>query len=127
LRLPAPQPQDAAMVFGVVGLTSSAGISGWVEYLLLRSALQRRIGIVRVERAFYGKLLAAALAAGVISLLALKWLLPGVRGILPLPASWFTVVNGIGSIVIFAAVYLPVTLWLQIPETRRLLRSARGN
>jgi putative peptidoglycan lipid II flippase len=126
LHLPAPQPQDAAMVFGSVGLTSSAGISGWVEYLLLRSALRKKIGAVHVEGAYYWKLLAAALPAGLASMAALERLLPGMQRFLLLPASWSHVIDGLGALAIFGAVYLPATYFMGIQETRRILRFGRG-
>jgi|RhiMetdeSRZDD1v2_1073273.scaffolds.fasta_scaffold02592_18 putative peptidoglycan lipid II flippase len=42
LRLPSMLGVDPQ--WGVAGLTASAGIAGWVEFALLRSALNRRIG-----------------------------------------------------------------------------------
>jgi putative peptidoglycan lipid II flippase len=51
--------------WGVAGLTASAGIAGWVEFSLLRSALRKRIGATPLGVSFSAKLWAAAtLAAG---------------------------------------------------------------
>jgi len=51
--------------WGVAGLTASAGVSGWVEFLLLRRALGRRIGSDPVGAAYLARLwLAAILAVG---------------------------------------------------------------
>ena len=51
--------------WGVAGLTASAGVSGWVEFFLLRRALGARIGAEPVEGAYLLRLwFAAALAAG---------------------------------------------------------------
>ncbi len=50
---------------GAVGLTLSAGLSGWIEFLLLRRALQERIGSTELPRLFATKIWAAALVAGV--------------------------------------------------------------
>ena len=49
---------------GAVGLTLSAGMAGWIEFLLLRRALQARIGSTELPRFFATKIWAAALAAG---------------------------------------------------------------
>jgi putative peptidoglycan lipid II flippase len=51
--------------WGVAGLTSTAGISGWVEFTLLRRALNRRIGKTGLPASLIARLwLAAAIAAG---------------------------------------------------------------
>jgi putative peptidoglycan lipid II flippase len=54
----------------VAGLTLSAGMAGWVEFALLRRALQARIGAVvasvsRIARLWVGAIIAAAAAYGV--------------------------------------------------------------
>jgi putative peptidoglycan lipid II flippase len=47
--------------WGVAGLTISAGIAGWVEFVLLRRTLNLRIGDTGLPRAYLAKLWAAAL------------------------------------------------------------------
>lgn len=49
--------------WGVAGLTSSAGIAGWVEFTLLRRTLNRRIGNTGLPAMLVAKLWAAASAA----------------------------------------------------------------
>ena len=49
--------------WGVAGLTASAGAAGWVEFSLLRWALNRRIGKSGLERKLLLELWAMALAA----------------------------------------------------------------
>ena len=44
--MPLPAATGGATAMGTVGLTASAGIAGWLEYILLRTFLQRRIGRV---------------------------------------------------------------------------------
>jgi putative peptidoglycan lipid II flippase len=68
--LPLPRLLGIDRHWGVAGLTLSAGISGWVEFALLRRALQARIGAVlvsssRVARLWVGALLSAACGYGV--------------------------------------------------------------
>jgi putative peptidoglycan lipid II flippase len=50
--------------WGVAGLTASAGIAGWVEFLLLRRGLAKRIGATSVPPVFLAKLWSTALLAG---------------------------------------------------------------
>jgi putative peptidoglycan lipid II flippase len=52
--------------WGVAGLTISAGVSSWIEFLLLRRSLNRRIGGTGLARQHLAKLWAAAVAAAVI-------------------------------------------------------------
>lgn len=48
---------------GVAGLTASAGVSGWVEFALLRRALGNRIGATQVGFAYLARLWAVAIFA----------------------------------------------------------------
>ncbi len=50
-------------LWGVAGLTSSAGIAAWVEFTLLRRTLNRRIGATGLPASFVGKLWASAIVA----------------------------------------------------------------
>jgi putative peptidoglycan lipid II flippase len=68
--LPLPRLLGIDQRWGVAGLTLSAGMAGWVEFALLRRALQARIGAVvasvsRVARLWAGALISAAFAYGV--------------------------------------------------------------
>jgi putative peptidoglycan lipid II flippase len=49
--------------WGAAGLTASAGISGWIEFLLLRHALSKRIGADPVGATFLLRLWASAIVA----------------------------------------------------------------
>jgi putative peptidoglycan lipid II flippase len=68
--LPLPRALGIDPRLGAVGLTASAGIAGWVEFLLLRRRLNQRIGstglpITRSAKLWSAALLAAAAAYGV--------------------------------------------------------------
>jgi putative peptidoglycan lipid II flippase len=71
--LSAPAHQDEAMVIGSAALSASTAIGGWIEYLLLRKALEKRVGKVRVPAPFIRRLWLAALCAGAAALLARSW------------------------------------------------------
>jgi putative peptidoglycan lipid II flippase len=85
--LPLPRALGIDHNWGVAGLTSSAGIAGWVEFALLRRGLQARIGHVAFSAVRVLKLWGAALTAAALSLL-LEWRLhlgsPVLRGLLVL-------------------------------------------
>jgi putative peptidoglycan lipid II flippase len=53
--------------WGVAGLTASAGIAGWAEFALLRSALAKRIGPVSLAAGFAARLWAVAFVAAVLA------------------------------------------------------------
>lgn len=64
--IPLPHLVGIDPKWGVAGLTASAGVSGWVEFLLLRRSLGRRIGSDPVGAAYLARLWIAAIpAAGV--------------------------------------------------------------
>ncbi len=96
--LPLPRALGIDPNWGVAGLSSSAGLAAWVEYLLLRRGLQARIGHVAFSNSRVGKLWGAALTAAALSLLV-EWRLhlgsPMLRGLLIL--------------IPFGAIYLVIT------------------
>jgi putative peptidoglycan lipid II flippase len=68
--LPLPRLLGIDRHWGVAGLTLSAGMAGWVEFALLRRALQARIGAIvlprfQVARLWGAALISAACAYGV--------------------------------------------------------------
>src|SRR5204863_5275428 len=68
--IPLPRALGLAPMWGAAGLTASAGIAGWIEFLLLRSRLNRRIGHTGLPRQFVGLLwLSAAVSAGLALLI----------------------------------------------------------
>jgi putative peptidoglycan lipid II flippase len=72
LQLPGLLGFDAR--WGVAGLTASAGVSGWVEFFLLRRALAARIGAEPVEGLYLLRLwVAAVVAAGAAWAVKLTW------------------------------------------------------
>jgi putative peptidoglycan lipid II flippase len=84
--------------WGAAGLTASAGIAGWVEFVLLRRAVNRRIGNTGIPRQRLGTLWgAAALAA------AAAW---GIRAVAPASRP---LVVGVTAIAAYGAVYFLVT------------------
>jgi putative peptidoglycan lipid II flippase len=93
--------------WGAAGLTSSAGIAGWVEFLLLRSRLNRRIGETGLPRKLSAQLWACAIVATLAG-----W---GTRYIV---AGQNRFVGGIAVLVVFGLVYLGATIVAHVPEAR---------
>src|SRR5882724_2041131 len=71
--LPLPRALGIEPKWGVAGLTASAGIAGWVEFVLLRRTLNKRIGRTGLSFPFVGKLWLGA-AAGAVAGWGLKLL-----------------------------------------------------
>jgi putative peptidoglycan lipid II flippase len=113
--LPVPHLLGIAPRWGVAGLTISAGISAWVEFVLLRRALNRRIGMSGLPAVFLAKLWAAALLAG-----AAAWTVHDALGRRsPIPAA--IIILGI-----YGGLYFAATLLFQLPEARALFSRARN-
>ena len=96
--------------WGAAGLTVSAGLAGWVEFTLLRRALNDRIGQTGVPLGLMARLwggaLGAATAAGVVKL--------ALQDQHPLIVALF-------SLGIYGIAYFTITAELGVTESRRLL------
>jgi len=66
--IPLPPMLGIAQRWGVAGLTVSAGAAGWLEFSMLRIALNRRIGATGLDRRFLIQLWSMALAASAAGL-----------------------------------------------------------
>ena len=95
---------------GAVGLTASAGMAGWLEFLLLRRALTSRIGTTGLQPAALLRLWAAGLVAG-----AAGW------GVMVFVSPAHQMVRGLAALAVFALVYGLATFALRVPEARALV------
>jgi putative peptidoglycan lipid II flippase len=103
--IPLPPLLGIAQKWGVAGLTASAGISGWVEFTLLRRRMNRRIGHTGLNRALVLKLYAIAILAGVVAFavkLQTAGMGPRPQGLIVLP--------------IYGGIYLGAAKLLKLPE-----------
>ncbi len=105
--LPLPRALGVELHWGAVGLTASAGLSGWVEFYLLRRKLNRLIGRTGLPASFILKLWAAA-AAGA----AVGW---GIK--LALPTRQPFIVAAL-VLVPYGLTYFAVTYLFGLPELR---------
>jgi putative peptidoglycan lipid II flippase len=117
MALKLPPMLGIPLRWGTAGLTASAGIAGWIEFMLLRRALRKRIGAVTIPASFLVKAwLVAAVAA--IPATALRWVLP--HGAL--------ILRGIVILGAFGLLYLALADRvgvLKLSEARALLRGRR--
>ena len=120
---------------GAVGITATTGFAAWLEYLLLRRALARRIGRTGIPAPrllwFWG----SALLAGTLGLLCKAWLTrragpdPAVMRfwgweVLPAPALGPIAVAAV-VVPLFGVVYLGLTALGGVSQLRGLLSRLR--
>jgi putative peptidoglycan lipid II flippase len=118
--LPLPRLLGIDPRWGAAGLTASAGMAGWVEFVLLRAALNRRIGATGLPVALAARRWAAA-AAGA----GAAW---GLRMVVPVGGP---ILTALLLLTVYGGVYFFLTDRLGVPEaaavTRRLrMREPRG-
>ena len=112
--IPLPGILGIAPEWGAAGLTASAGVSGWVEMLLLRSTLNARIGKTGLSASYVAQLWGSAIAAA-----AIAW---GVKVALP---SLHPIVTAILVLGPYGVAFLAMTLALRVPEASSSLARLR--
>ncbi len=96
--------------WGTAGLTASAGVSGWVEFLLLRRTLNKRIGHTGLSADFTTRLwIAAAIGAGI------AWAIKSISPVNHPIATALLVLTPYGL------VYLVTTIVFNVPEARSVI------
>jgi len=101
--------------WGVAGLTASAGIAGWIEYLLLRHSMNSRIGRTGVRAIYLFKLWGAAAVAAVVGF-GLKMILPPMHAI-PLA------ILVLGT---YGVLYFLIGAALKVVEARQILTQVKN-
>ena len=100
--------------WGTAGLTASAGIAGWIEFLLLRRSLGRIVGKAQFSVTLMAKLWLAALVSGAAGY-AIKLELP----------IHHPVIRGIVILGVFGVLYFPISAALGVEESRHWLKRIR--
>jgi putative peptidoglycan lipid II flippase len=108
LRLPAAL--GIATRWGVAGLTVSAGIAAWIEFVLLRRGMNRRIGRSGLAAGFLTKIVAAAFAAAGIA-----WMVNHLYG------THAPVLTAIVVLLPYGLAYFGFARLLGVPEAREIL------
>jgi putative peptidoglycan lipid II flippase len=108
--IPLPTLLGLDQRWGAAGLTVSAGIAGWLEFSLLRRALNQRIGPTGIPGRLMVRLwigaVAAAVAGGAVKLAL---------------ASQHPLIVALFSLGIYGIAYFTITAELGVAESRRLL------
>jgi putative peptidoglycan lipid II flippase len=106
---PIPKLLNLEPGWGLAGLPASAGVAGWLEFLLLRNALRERVGQFSVPGILLCQLWGAALLSGAVTYPLKLWTTghPAIAGIVVLPC--------------YGILYLIVAQCLRIPEASALL------
>ena len=110
LAFPVPAWLGLPARTGLIGLTVSAGIAAWVEFSLLRAALNRRIGRTGLPVSVLARLWGAALCAAAAAFALKQWTLT-------LPP----LVAGPVVLALFGAVYFAAAAALRMPEATDIL------
>ncbi len=109
--LPLPRVLGIDPRWGVAGLTISAGIASWVEFTLLRLAMNRRIGRTGLPREILAKLWLAAIAGSGVG-----WLTERLVG------RHLPVLVAVAVLVPYGLSYFAATWLLGFEETRSYVR-----
>ena len=107
--IPLPHMIGIAQKWGVVGLTASAGVAGWVEFALLRASLNARIGWTGLAPAYLAKLWTLALGAAMLAF-ALKLRMVG----------FGPRFGGLVILSIYGGLYLAGAWMLKLPELEQI-------
>src|SRR5437870_12665594 len=99
--------------WGAAGLTASAGVAGWVEFVLLRRNLNGRIGQTGLSLGYVSKLWLAAAVGG-----AVGWTIKLAIG------QHHPVIVAALVLVPFGLIYFGVTFALRLPEANAVIGRA---
>jgi putative peptidoglycan lipid II flippase len=97
--------------WGTAGLTASAGLAGWIEFLFLRHALRARIGAMKVPMTFLVKAWTSAGLAG-----AAGW------GIKVLVGHDHALMNLVFVLVPYGLIYFALTAVMGLDESKRFVQ-----
>ncbi|PYQ48023.1 MAG: murein biosynthesis integral membrane protein MurJ, partial [Acidobacteria bacterium] len=122
-HVPLPLIQGSTKPLGAIALTATAGIAGWLEFVLLRRSLGRRIGPVPLSRGYLIRLWTSAVVAGITGAAFYVYITPRLGVHLPhfLP----DIRDGLIVCAIFGVIYFAIALALGVPEARATLARFR--
>ena len=100
-------------MFATAGLTSSAGISGWIEFYFLRKKLNTIIGKTGIEWRYQSKLWGAGLIASAFGL-CVKWFIP-------MPMLQYPIAKAAGVFSLYGVIYFTITYLIKIQESQTII------
>jgi putative peptidoglycan lipid II flippase len=117
LHIQLPRLPGGTVPLGAIALTATAGVAGWLEFMLLRRSLTKRIGSVHLSRAFLAKLWLSAIVAGILALLFDRFGAQQIAAHLPF--------RHIGEAIfvcgLYGVVYFVAAMLLRVEEARATL------
>jgi putative peptidoglycan lipid II flippase len=108
--IPLPRALGIDLRWGTAGLTASAGIAGWVEFVLLRRSLNGKIGKTGLPLIFIAKLWASAVIAA-----AIGWAIKSVVGVS------HPILTAAAVLVPYGLIYFLLTSMFGMPEARTVI------
>jgi putative peptidoglycan lipid II flippase len=109
-----PELLGIPLRWGAAGLTASAGVAGWVEFILLRRSLNLRIGNTGLSRSLTLRLWLPAIIGAALGL-AMRQAATGLHPMLA----------GACVLGVYGLAYLAATAVFKVPQTGALLAQAR--
>ncbi len=116
LHIPLPLIQGSTVPLGAIALTATAGVAGWLEFMLLRRSLRRRIGEVQLAPVFLARLWTSAIVAGAASAAFNVFVLR--RYASHLPHIFPHIRDAILVCGLFGVIYFAVAMAAGVPEAR---------
>ena len=117
MGLPLANTGQGAVALGAAGITLASAIAAWVEFLLLRRGIHRKVGAVEPLVGFYLKLWMAAFAAGIAAFFFDRYAGRAIAERLPLTL----IVEAAIACGIFGVVYFAVAALLGVHEVKATL------
>ncbi|HWC15838.1 MAG TPA: lipid II flippase MurJ, partial [Terriglobales bacterium] len=122
LRL--PQMIGISRSWGAAGLTASAGVAGWVEFLLLRWRLHARIGAVQPASLFLARLWLSAILAAAAGY-AFKVAVAHHPAWMPHSHFLHRIILALTILLPYGVLYFAIASLLKIPEAEIVLQRFR--
>ena len=117
-------PNDPAfqLALGAVGVTAGSALAGCVEFVMLRGAMQNRIGELPRAPRFHFSIWTAAIGAGLVACLAGRFIASSVENVF---GSLGPVVAAAAVCSLYGLLYVSVTMMLGVAESHSLVRRLR--
>ncbi len=108
LAMWAPRALDVDGRWGIAVLTAASGFAGWLEFVLLRAHVHKRIGRVELPRGLAIRIWACAVIAAAVAVLLLR-----------VTSAWHPLLNGAVVCGVYCATYLGVARATGVDHARR--------
>ena len=114
LAFPTPAWLGLPARFGLGGLTVASGFAAWLEFYLLRSSINRRIGKTGLPLRYLLKLFAIALISGALAFVVGR----RIASLPPIPC-------GLIVVAVYGSLYLGFSIWMGLPQAKSVFEVVR--